>query len=72
MTISKGRDGVGEGTRSRPIPGLTVWWRFSGGKSWRFGYVTWESGELIRLGRWHGDRTGGVVVDPSDIEWRLR
>lgn len=47
-----------------------VWWRFKAqGGTWRFGYVSRvPQGSLIRLGNWNGDTTGGVVVDPNEIE----
>lgn len=55
----------------RPPSGAMVLWRAKGTLGWRFGYVTYVSGhDLIRLGRWNGDTTGGHIVSCSDIEWR--
>lgn len=55
----------------RPPPGVMVHWRFKNAdREWRFGYCTYESGSLIRMGRWNGDTNGGSIVDASDIEWR--
>ncbi len=50
-----------------------VWWRFKKNApgEYRFGYCTSaESGQLVRMGRWNGDTTGGCVVDPYEIEWK--
>ncbi len=49
-----------------------VWWRFKTTQptAYRFGYVTYESRNLIRMGRWNGDTYGGTVVDGAEIEWR--
>lgn len=56
---------------NRPPSGSMVWWRFKNGlQDYHFGYCTYESGGLIRLGRWNGDTMGGRVVDPYDIEWK--
>lgn len=54
----------------KPSSGTMYWWRGKGMLEWRFGYCTHEQGGLVRMGRWNGDSTGGVVVDPFDIEWR--
>lgn len=55
---------------NRPSPGSMVYWRPRGTVSWLFGYCTYESGyNMIRMGRWNGDITGGQVVDIADIEW---
>ena len=57
---------------SRPPSGLMVYWRFKRNVPgpWHFGYVMIINSELIRMGRWSGDRDGGSVVDPTEIEWR--
>lgn len=40
--------------------------------SWHFGYCTYIDGthDLVRMGHWNGDTTGGSVVSIDDIEWR--
>ncbi len=57
---------------TRPPPGTMVYWRFkSAGGAWTFGYATYASGcDLLRMGRWNGDTSGGTVVSAFDIEWR--
>lgn len=58
---------------SRPSPGSMVMWRFIGnGKPFKFGYCTYLNGheDLIRLGNWNGDTTGGSIVSAYEIEWR--
>ena len=56
---------------SRPPSGSMVWWRKRGGLAWHFGYVTYVHGdELIRMGSYNGDTSGGSVVSIADIEWR--
>lgn len=52
--------------------GKMVWWRFmvQCPCPWRFGYSTIISGDLVRMGAYNGDVTGGVVVSQSEIEWR--
>lgn len=56
---------------NRPPSGHMVWWRAKGAVEWRFGYVTYVSGhDMIRMGRWNGDTTGGAVVSSADIEWK--
>ncbi len=49
-----------------------VWWRFKTPQptAYRFGYVTYVSRNLIRMGHWNGDNMGGAVVDTAEIEWR--
>lgn len=57
----------------RPPSGTMVYWRFKDKVpcSWHFGYVTYESGhDLVRMGRYNGDTTGGSVVSAFEIEWR--
>jgi hypothetical protein len=59
--------------RNRPPPGSLVWWRFisADSKAYRFGYCTYEHGHnLVRMGNYNGDTTGGQVVDADDIEWK--
>lgn len=54
----------------KPPPGTMIWWRFKGKHAYLFGYCTYlNHPSFIRLGRWNGDTKGGVVVDPSEIEW---
>lgn len=52
--------------------GIMVYWRFKKAApcEWRFGYTSAERDGLIRMGRWNGDTSGGVVVDPKEIETR--
>ena len=53
--------------------GWMVYWRFTrDGGAYRFGYTSAAGGGLIRMGSYNGDTTGGVIVDPSEIEWRHR
>lgn len=54
----------------RPSALAIVYWRPKGHINWLFGYVTYCSGGLIRMGSYYGDNMGGYVVDPSEIEWR--
>jgi hypothetical protein len=54
----------------RPPPGSMCYWRAKGSLEWRFGYCTYETEQLVRMGRWNGDTTGGVVVDHWEIEWK--
>ena len=57
----------------RPPSGSMVWWRFNGSPAWTFGYVTYVKGyDMIRMGHWNGDSTGGKVVSINDIEWKER
>lgn len=55
-----------------PQIGTMVFWRFKKNApgAWQFGFVTDAGPGLVRMGRWHGDRAGGLVVDPNEIEWR--
>ena len=46
------------------------YWRFKGDNAWRFGYCTYASGGLYRMGNWNGDTSGGTLVDPADVETR--
>ncbi len=57
---------------NRPPSGSMCWWRYLVAYAdWRFGYCTYESGhDMIRMGRWNGDKSGGSVVSVNDIEWR--
>lgn len=57
----------------RPPPGSQVYWRFTGGRAYRYGYVTYVGGcDLLRMGCWNGDTHigGGPVVSVDEIEWR--
>lgn len=59
--------------RNRPPPGSMVNWRFTGSKPYGFGYVTYAgSYNMLRMGRWNGDTTGGQIVDVADIDWERR
>ena len=57
---------------TRPNSGTMVFWRFKAKIpcGWQFGYVTYESNGLIRLGTYNRDKYGGVVVEPNEIEWK--
>lgn len=57
---------------NRPPPGTMVWWRFKDkGGAYRFGYCTYERGDnLLRMGNYNGDTSGGFVVDAYEIEWK--
>ena len=62
---------------SRPPSGRMVYWRFRKNVPgpWEFGYVTYtyEKGhELLRMGRYNGDSSGGKIVSGSEIEWKSR
>jgi hypothetical protein len=60
---------------NRPPSGSMVYWRFQSEApcEWKFGYVTYAKGcNLIRMGRWNGDSTGGPIVSTSEIEWKHR
>ena len=54
------------------VNGGMVYWRFKRDTpcEWRFGYTTNMPHGLIRMGRWNGDTTGGVVVSKGEIEWK--
>lgn len=56
----------------RPPPGSMVWWRFrSGQNQYHFGYCTYlNDANLVRMGRWNGDSSGGCVVDSHAIDWK--
>ena len=54
----------------RPPSGTMVWWRKRGALEWRFGYVTYVNQNLVRMGAYNGDSTGGAVVSISEIEWQ--
>jgi len=51
--------------------GVYIAWRFKKNTPgvWRTGYTS-RQGSLLRIGSWFGDVTGGVLVDPKEIEWR--
>lgn len=56
---------------NRPPPGTMCYWRAKGSVEWRFGYCTYVSGpDMVRMGRWNGDTSGGSVVSIGDIEWK--
>lgn len=55
----------------RPSPGTMYWWRGKGQLRWRFGYCTYlNDTDLIRMGLYNGDTTGGCVVSAHEIEWK--
>lgn len=56
----------------RPSSGKMYYWRYRHGLRWHFGYCTHITGEpnMVRMGRWNGDSTGGSVVLITDIEWK--
>lgn len=50
-----------------------VYWRFRTHVpcAWRFGYCTYAGGhDLVRMGTYNGDTTGGSIVSVNEIEWR--
>lgn len=50
--------------------GLT-WWRFKGDREWKLGYQTdLSSYDMIRIGNYNGDATGGRVVERNEVEFR--
>ncbi len=51
---------------------MMVYWRFirDAPSEWKFGYVTWLTNGLVRMGRWNMDTTYGPVVDPKEIEMK--
>jgi len=51
-----------------PFWKTNVYWRFKGEKTYRYGYPTQMNNGLVRMGRWHGDIAGGIIVDIRDIE----
>ena len=56
---------------NRPPPGSMVYWSAKNAVEWRFGYCTYVSGsDMVRMGRWNGDTTGGSVVSIGDIQWK--
>lgn len=58
---------------NRPSPGSMVWWRFTRRApcSWSFGYATYAQGaDLIRMGCYNGDISGGTIVSANEIEWK--
>lgn len=57
---------------NRPSPGSMVYWRKRGtSDDWIIGYCTYVSGcDMVRMGRWNGDNTGGRIVSINDVEWR--
>jgi len=57
----------------RPQSGSMVYWRFKENKAseYRFGYVSYQGNtNMARMGRWNGDRVGGLVVDVTEIDWK--
>lgn len=57
---------------NKPPSGSMIWWRFKSTNptQFTFGYCSYLSGNLIRLGSYNGDIFGGRVVDYTEIEWR--
>ena len=56
---------------SKPPSGTMVYWRLKGSSFWRFGYVSYTNdADLVRMGSWNGDTTGGFTVSSSEIEWK--
>ena len=53
-----------------PFFGTNIYWRFKDEKVYRYGYPTLLENGLVRMGRWHGDTMGGIVVDLKDIDVR--
>lgn len=55
----------------RPSPGSLVYWKYKTDNHYRIGYCTYlNNPTLVRMGRWNGDTSGGVIVDSYDIDWR--
>ena len=54
------------------VMGESCYWRFKGEKAFRYGYPTMIRGTrgLVQMGLYNGDRSGGPIVDPSEIEVR--
>jgi len=50
-----------------PFFGTNIFWRFKGEKEYRYGYPTKMNDGLVRMGRWNGDTTGGIIVDMREI-----
>lgn len=46
----------------------SCYWRFSGEKPYRYGYITHVTGTLYRMGLWNGDDSHGPIVDRNDVE----
>ena len=58
---------------NRPSSGSMVYWRLKRDvpSAWNFGYVSYERGhDLLRMGRWNGDTSGGSIVSAWEIEWQ--
>ena len=57
---------------SRPPSGSMIYWRFKAKApcAWTFGYVTYLSAGLLRMGSFNGDTSHGHIVDESEIEWK--
>jgi len=57
----------------RPPFGSMIYWRFKRRVpcGYAFAYVSYLPSGLIRLGTYNGDRYGGTIVDPVEIEWKL-
>ncbi len=56
---------------SRPPSGSICYLRMRGATEWRFGYCTYlNSHDLVRMGGWNGDSTGGSIVSISEVEWK--
>ena len=46
----------------------SCYWRFRGGKEYRYGYITHVKGVLYRMGLYNGDSVHGPIVDLVDVE----
>ena len=59
---------------SRPPVGQMVYWRFKAHAPgpWNYSYVSSAGCGLLRMGNWNGDTTGGLVIDPAEIEWKVK
>ena len=52
-----------------------VYWRFTSNapSPWHFGYCTYlEGSDLISMGSYNGDISGGAIVSASEIEWKQK
>lgn len=55
-----------------PPSGSMVYWRFKARAPcpWIFGYCTYLSRQMLRMGAWNGDTVNGPVVAEEEVEWR--
>ena len=46
----------------------SVYWRFKGEKTWKYGWPTRIQNGLVRMGLFNGDSCKGPVVSEDEIE----